>query len=189
MQCCCAASKLCLTLWNLVDYSTPDFPILHHLPKFAQTHIHWVGNTILILPSPPDFSLSHNHGLSSEMALHIRWLKCWSFSFSISPSNEYSGVISLSIDWFDLFAVQGTLQSSPAPQFKSINSVGSAFFMVQLSHLYMTTGKTIALAIRTIVNKVMSLLLNMLSRFVIAFLPKSKCLLISWQQWFWGPRK
>ena len=126
---------------------------------------------------------------SKESVLHIRWPKYWSFSFSTSPSNEYSGLISFRIDWFDLLAVQGIQESSPTTQFRSINSLAilysqtaqsqSAFFMVQLSHPYMTTGKTIALTRQTFVGKVMSLLFNMLSRFVIAFLPRSKHLLIS----------
>ena len=118
-----------------------------------------------------------------ESALHIRWPKYWSFSIRISPSNEYSGLITFRIDWFDLLAVQGTLKSlfqhhsSKASIFRH-----SIFFIVQLSHLYMTTGKTIALTIWTCVGKVMCLLFNMLSRFVIVFLPRSKCLLISWLQ-------
>ena len=116
---------------------------------------------------------------SSELTLHIRWSKCWNFSFSISPSNEYSGLIFFRIDWLDLLAVQGTLKSSPTLQFKSINSL-IAFFMVQFSHQYMTTERTRALTIRPFVGKVMSLLFNMLSRFVMTFLPRSKYLLISW---------
>ena len=99
---------------------------------------------------------------SNESVLHIRWPKYWSFSFRISPSSEHSGLISFWIDWFDILAVQGTQESSPTPQFKSINSSRSAFFTVQLSHPYMTTGKTIALTRRTFVGKVMSLLLNIL---------------------------
>ena len=120
---------------------------------------------------------------SSESVLHIKWPKYWSFSFNISPSNEYSELISFRIDWLDLLAVQETLkESSPTPQFYSIIFWCSAFFMVQLSHLYMTTGKTIALTRWTFVSKVVSLLFNTLSRFVIAFPPRSKCLLISWLQ-------
>ena len=116
---------------------------------------------------------------SSESVLRIRRPKYWSFSFSIGPSNEYSGLISFRIDWFDLVAVQGTLKNL-LQHHSSKTSVlwHSALFMVQLSHPYMTTGKTIALTRRTFVGKVMSLLFNMLSRFVIAFLPRSKCLLI-----------
>ena len=117
---------------------------------------------------------------SNESVLRIRWPKCWSFSFSISPSHEYSGLISFRMDWLDLLAVQGTLKcvhqyhSSKASILRC-----SAFFIVQLSHPYMTTGKTIALIRWTFVGKVMSLLFNMLSRLVITFLPRSKCLFIS----------
>ena len=119
----------------------------------------------------------------SESVLHIRWPKYWSFSFSISPSNEYSGFISFRIEWFGLLAVQGTLKSLlQHPSLKASILLSSAFFTVQLSHLYMTTGKTIALTICTFISKVMSLLFNMLSRFAIAFLPMSKCLFISWLQ-------
>ena len=120
---------------------------------------------------------------SSESVLCIRWPKYWSFSFSISPSNEYSGLISFRIDWFDLLAVQGTLKSL-LQHHSSKESVlwHLAFFIVQLSYPYMTTGKTIVLTRWTFVNKVMFLLFNMLSRLVIAFLPRSKCLLISWLQ-------
>ena len=119
----------------------------------------------------------------NESVLHIRWPKYWSFSFNISTSNEYSGLISFRMDWLDLLAVQGTLKSllqhhsSKAPILWH-----SAFFVVQLSHPYMTTGKTVALTRRTFVDKVMSLLFNMLSRLVIIFLPRSKHLLISWLQ-------
>ena len=118
---------------------------------------------------------------SNESALRIRWPKYWSFSFSISPSNEYTGLISFRIDWLDLLAVQGTLKSLLRHQIsKATIPRCSAFFMVQLSHPYTTTGKTIALTRRTLVGKVMSLLFNVLSRLVIAFLPGSKRLLISW---------
>ena len=120
---------------------------------------------------------------SNELALCIRWPKYWSFSFSLSPFSEYSGLISFRIDWLDLLAVQGTLMS--LFQYHSSKASilqRSAFFMVQLSHPYMTTGKTIALNRQTFVGKVMSLLFNMLSRLVIAFLPRSKHLLISWLQ-------
>ena len=120
---------------------------------------------------------------SSESTLHMRWPKYWSFSFSISPSNEHQGLISFRMDWLDLLAVQGTLQSL-LQHYSSRASVlrCSAFFTVQLSHPYMTTGKTIALTRWTFVGKVMSLLFNMLSRLVITFLPRSKRLLISWLQ-------
>ena len=120
---------------------------------------------------------------SNESALHIRWPKYCSFSFSISPSNEHSGLISFRMDWLDLLAVQGTLKSLLQHHSSKASILRHlAFFIVQLSHPYMTTGKTIALTRRTFVDKVMSLLFNMLSRLVIAFLPRRKFLLISWWQ-------
>ena len=120
---------------------------------------------------------------SNELVCCLRWPKYWSFSFNISPSSEYSGFISFRIDWFDLFAVQGTLKSL-LQHYSSKDSIlwHSAFFIVQLSHPYMTTGKTIALTRQTFVGKVMSLLLKMLSSLVITFLPRSNHLLISWLQ-------
>ena len=131
---------------------------------------------LLILPSV----FLNIKAFSSESALHIRWPKYWSFSFSISPSNEYSGLIFFKMDWLDLLAVQRTLKSFLQYHSSKASIIWcSAFFMVQLSHQYLTTGKTIALTIQTFVGKVMSLLFNMLSRLVITFLPRSKCLLIS----------
>ena len=120
---------------------------------------------------------------SNESVLRIRWPKYWSFSFNISPSNEYSGLISFRMDWLDLLAVQGILKSFLQHHSSKASILqSSVFFIVQLSHPYMTTGKTIALTRRTFPGKVMSLLFNMLSRLVIAFLPRSKHLLISWLQ-------
>ena len=120
---------------------------------------------------------------SSESVLHIRWPKYWSFTFSISPSNEYSGLISFRMDWLDLLVVQGTFKSLLQDHStKAYVLQHSAFCIVQLSHPYMTTGKTIALTRQTFVGKVMSLLFNKLSRLVIAFLPRSKHLFISWLQ-------
>ena len=120
---------------------------------------------------------------SNESVLCIGWSEYWSFSFSISPSSEYSGLISLRINWLDLFAVQGTLKSLLQHHSSKASVLQClAFFIVQISHPYMTTGKTIALTTQTFVSKVMSLLFNMLSRLVIAFLPRSKYLLISWLQ-------
>ena len=125
---------------------------------------------------------------SNESALHIRWPKYWSFSFNISPSNEYSGLISFRMDWLDLLAVQRTLMSLLQHHSSKASKASilwcSAFFIVQLSHPYMTTGKTIALTRRTFADKVMSLLFTMLSRLAITFLSRSKCLLISWLQSF-----
>ena len=120
---------------------------------------------------------------SNESVLHIRWPKYWSFSFSISPSNEHPGLISFRMDWLDFLAVQGTLKSLlQHHNVKASILLCSAFFMVQLSHPYMTTGNTIALTRQTFVGKVMSLIFTMLSRLVITFLPRSKRLLISWLQ-------
>ena len=134
-------------------------------------------------PSPPAFSLAQHQGLYNQSVLHIRWPKYWSFSFSISPSNECSGLISFRKDWLDLLAVQGTLKSLlQHHSSKASIFLPSAFFTVQLSHPYMTNGKTIALIRWNFVGRVMSLLFNMLSRLVIAFVPRSKCLLISWLQ-------
>ena len=134
---------------------------------------------LLLLPSIfPIIRVSSN-----ESVLCIRRPKDWSFSFSISPSNEYSGLISFRMDWLDLLAVQGTLKSLLQHHSSKASILRcSAFFIVQLSHPYMTTGKTVALTRRTFVGQVMSLLLNMLSRLVITFLPRSKRLLISWLQ-------
>ena len=134
---------------------------------------------LLLLPS----IFSSIRVFSNESALCIRWPKYWSFSFSISPSNEHSGLISFRMDWLDLLAVQGTLKSLLQHHSSKASILQClSFFTVQLSHLYMTTGKTIALTRHTFVGKVMSLLLNMLSRLVITFLLKSKRLLISWLQ-------
>ena len=171
-----------------MDCSIPGFPFHHQLPELAQTHVHWVDDAIqpshpFLSPSPPTFNLSQHWGLSNESVLPIRWPNYWSFSFNVGPSNEYSGLISFRMDWLDLLAVQGTLKSLLQHHSSKASILRhSAFFTVQLSHPYMTTRKTIALTRRTFVGKVMSLLLNMLCRFVIAFLPRSKCLLISWLQ-------
>ena len=127
-------------------------------------------------PIPPSIRV-----FSNESTLHMRWPKYWSFSFSINPSNEHPEMVSFSMDWLDLLAVQGTLKSLFQHHSSKASILWcSAFFTVQLSHTYMTTGKTIALIRWTFVGKLMSLLLNMLSRLVITFLPRSKHLLISW---------
>ena len=140
------------------------------------------NHLILCRPLLPPSVFASIQVFSDESVLRIRWPKYWSFSFSIGPSNEYSGLISFRIDWFDLLAVQGTLNSLQHHSSKASILQCSAFFMVQLSHLYLTTGKMMVLTRQTFVGKVMSLLFNMLSRFVIAFLPRSKHLLISWLQ-------
>ena len=129
----------------------PRLPCPSPTPRACSTHVHLIGDAIqpshpLLSPSPPAFNLSQHQGLSNESALCIRWPKCWSFSFSISPSNEYSGLISLRMDWLDLLAVQGTLKSILHYHSSKASILQrSAFFMVQFSHPYMTTGKTIAL--------------------------------------------
>ena len=139
---------------------------------------------ILCRPLLVPYSVFPSIGVfSNESVLHIRQPKYWSFSFSISPSNEYSGLISFRMDWLDSLAVKRTLKSLlQHHNSKALILWCSAYFIVQLSHPYMTTGKIIALTRRTFVGKVMSLLFNMLSKFVRAFLPRSKCLLISWLQ-------
>ena len=170
-----------------MNCSMPGLPVHHQHPEFTQTHVHWVGDALqsfqpLSSPSPSTFFPSIGV-FPNESVLCIRWSKYWSFSFNISPSNEYSGLIPFRMDWLDLLAVQVTLKS--LLQYHSSNASilrCSAFFIVQLSHPYMTTGKTIALTRWTFVGNVMSLLFNMLSRFVIIFLPRSKRLLISWLQ-------
>ena len=171
-----------------MNSNTPGFLVLHYLHELAQTHVLWVGDAIqpshpLSSPFIPPSIFPSIRVFSNESALPIRWPKYWSFSFSINPCNEYSGLISFRMDWFDLLAVQGTLKSLLQHHSSKASILQySAFFMVQLSHPYMTTGNTISLTIQIFVGQVMSLLFNVLSRFVIAFLPRSKHLLISWLQ-------
>ena len=166
----------------------------------TQTHVHWVSDAIqpsypFLSPSPPALNLSQHQGLFQWVSSCIRWPKYCSLSFSISPSNEHPGLISFRIDWLDLLAVQGTLKSLLQNHTSEAwILLCSAFFMVQLSHpvMNMTTGKTIALTRWTFVGKIMSLLLNTLSGLVTTFLPRSKCLLISWMQyhlqWSWSSK-
>ena len=128
--CCCSVAQSCSTFCNPMDCSKIGLPVPHHLPEFAQVHVHCTSD--VIQPSHPlmlyfpSLNLSQHQGLSNESVLHIRWPKDWSFSFSISPSNEYSGLISFRIDWFDLLVVQGTQESSPASQLESFNSSASS---------------------------------------------------------------
>ena len=156
------------------------FPVLHHLPELVQIHVHWVSDAIqpsrpLSSPSSPAFTLSQPQSLFNESVLHIRWPKSWSFSFSLSPSNEYPGLVSFTIDWLDLLAVQGTLKGLLQPHSSKVSILWlSAFFMVQLSHPYITSGKTIALTKWTTVGKVMFLLFYVLSRFARALLQRSE---------------
>ena len=177
--------KLCPTLCDPMDCSTPGSPVLpisQSLLKLMSIESvmpsnHLILFPLLLLPSIfPSIRV-----FSNESLLCIRWPKYWSFSFS--PSNEYSRLICFRIDWFDLLAFLGTLESLLQHHHSKASILQhSAFFMAQLSHPYMTSGKTIALTRWTFVGKVMSLLFNMLSRLVILFLPRSKCLLISWLQ-------
>ena len=171
-----------------MDCSTPGLPVHHQLPEFTQTHVHRVGDAIqtshpLSSLSLPVLSLSQHQSLSQGVSSLHQLAKVLEFRTNISPSNEHPGLISFRMDWLDLLVVQGTLKSLLHHHSSKASILQhSAFFIVQLSHPYMTTGKTIALTGQTFVGKVMSLLFNMLSRLVITFLPKSKCLLISWLQ-------
>ena len=183
-----SVAQSCSTLCDPMNQSTPGLPVKHQLPEFTQTHVHRVGDAIqpshpLSSPSPPAPNPSQIRVFSNESMLYMRWPKYWSFSFSISPFNEYSGLISFRMDWLDLLAVQGTrkrlLQHHSS---KASILQHSAFFTVQPSHPYVNARKTIALTRLTFVGKVMSLLFNMLSRLVITFLLGSKHLLISWLQ-------
>ena len=183
-----------------MDCSTPGFPVLHQLPKLTQTCVQlrwWCHPThlilcysLLLLPSIfPSIRVFWN-----ELVLRIRRPKYWNFSFSISLSSEYSGLISFRMDWLELLAVHGTLKSLLQHHSSKASILQcSAFFIVQLSHPYMTTGKTMALTRETFVGKVMSLLFTMLSRLVITFLPRIKRLLLHGcshhLHWFWSPPK
>ena len=183
-----SVTQSCLTLCNPMNRSTPGLPVHHQLPEFTQlmsfksvmpsSHLILCCPLLLLPPTPPSIRV-----FSNESALRMRWPKYWSFSFSISPSSEYPGLISFRMDWLDLLAVQGTLKSLlQHHSSKASISQHSAFFTVQLSQPYRTTGKTIVLTRWTFVGKVISLSFNMLSRLVITFLPRSKHLLISWLQ-------
>ena len=168
-----SVAQSCLTLCNPMNHSTPGLPVHYQLPESTQTYVH---RPLLLLPSIfPSIKV-----FSNESALCIRWPKYWSFSFNISPSNEHSRLISFRMDWLDLLAVQGTPKSLLQHHSSKASILWcSAFFIVQLSHPYMITGKTIALTRRTFVGNVMSLLSNTLSRFLLVFLTRSKFLFIS----------
>ena len=161
-----SAAQSCLILCDPVDCCMPSFPVHHQLPELAETHVHQLGDAIqpshpLSSPSLPASFFHRIRVFSSVSVLCIRWPKYWSFCFSISPSSEYSAVISFRIDWFDLLLIEGTLRSLLQHHSSKISILWcSAFFMVQFSHLYVTTGKTIALTRQTFVSKVMFLLFN-----------------------------
>ena len=181
-------NQSCLTLCDPMNHSTPGLPVRHQLPEYTQIHVHWVGDAIqpshpLLSPSPPALNPSQHQGLFQWVNSSHEMAKVLEFQPQISPSNEHPGLISFRMDWLDLLAVHGTLKSL-LPHHSSKVSIlwCSAFFIVQISHPYMTTGTTIALTRRTFVGKVISLLFNMLSRVVITFLPRSKHLLIPWLQ-------
>ena len=183
--CCWSISKSCLTLCNHMDQALLSFRITRSLFKSMSTESVMLSNHFILYCSLLWLSVFPRiRVFPNESILCIRWPKYWSFSFSITPSNEYSGLISFRINWFDILAVQGTPKSLLQHHtLKASVLWGSAFFMVQLYHPYVTTDK-VSLTIQTFVSKMMSLLFNMLSRFVIAFLPKLKHLLISW---LWSP--
>ena len=180
-----AVTQSCPTLCKPMDCSMPVFSVHQQLLEPTQTHVHHVGDANqpshpLSSPSLPLSIFPSIRVFPKESLLRIKWPKYCSFSFSISPSNEYSGLIFFRIDWLALPAVQGTLKSLlQHHSSKTLILLSSAFFIVQLSHLYMATAKTIALTRWSLFGKVMSLLFNMLSRLVITFLPRSKRLLIS----------
>ena len=171
-----------------MNCSMPGLPVYHQLQEFIQTHVHRVSDAIQpshprSSPSPPAPNPPSIRVFSNESTLHMRWPKYWSFSFSIIPSKEHPGLISFRMNWLDLLAVQGTLKSLLQHHSSRASILSpSAFFTVQFSHPHMSNRKTIALTRQTFVGKIMSLLLNMLSRVVITFLPRSKRLLISWLQ-------
>uniref|UniRef100_A0AC11E5R3 Uncharacterized protein n=2 Tax=Ovis aries TaxID=9940 RepID=A0AC11E5R3_SHEEP len=183
-----SVAQLCLTLCDPMNCSMPGLPVHHHSQRslklmsiksvMPSSHLN-LCHLLFLLPSiPPSIRV-----FSNNSTLCMRWPTYWSFSFSIIPSKEYPGLISFRMDWLDLLAVQGTLKSLLQHHSSKASILWcSAFFIVQLSHPSMTTGKTIALTRRTLVGKVMSLLFNMLSSLVITFLPRSKHLLISWLQ-------
>ena len=169
-----------------MDYSMPGFPVLNHLPELAQTHIHWVSDAIqsfhpLLLSSPFAISLYQHQGLSQRIGYLHQMTKVFELQLQHQSFQWIIRLISFRIDWFDPLAVQGTLKSLPQQHSLTATILQfSAFLMVQLSYQYMATGKIIALTIRTFVSKVMSLLFNRLSRFVITFLSRNKCLFILW---------
>ena len=177
--------RLFVPSWSAASQASLSLTISQSVPKFMCIESVMPSNSLILccpLLLPPSI-FSNIRGFSSESALPIRWPKYWSFSFNISPSNEYPRSISFWIDWFDLLAAQETHKSLLQHHSAKASILWhSVFFIVQLSHLYMTIGKTIALTLRTFVSKAISLLCNTLSRSVIAFLPRSNHLVISWLQ-------
>ena len=183
-----SVAQLCLTLCDPMDCSTPGLPVHHQLLEFTQIHVHRIGDAIqpshpLSSPSPPTFNLSQHQGLLQWVSSSHQVAKVLEFQLQHQFFQLIFRTDLFRMDWLDLLAVQGTLKSLVQHHSSKASILQcSAFFMAQLSHPYMTTGKTIALTRWTFVDKVMSLLFNMLSRLVITFLPRSKRLLISWLQ-------
>jgi len=183
-----SVAQLCLTLCDPMDCSTPGLPVHHQLLEFTQIHVHRIGDAIqpshpLSSPSPPTFNLSQHQGLLQWVSSSHQVAKVLEFQLQHQFFQWIFRTDLFRMDWLDLLAVQGTLKSLVQHHSSKASILQcSAFFMAQLSHPYMTTGKTIALTRWTFVDKVMSLLFNMLSRLVITFLPRSKRLLISWLQ-------
>ena len=178
----------CLTLCNPRDSLMPGLPVRHQLPEFTQTHVHYVSDANqpshpLMCPSPPALNLSQHQGLFKWVSSLHQVDKVLEFHIQHHPSSEHPGLISFRVDWLDLLTVQGTLKSLLQYHNSKASVLWcSVFFIVRLSHPYLTAGKTITLTKQTFVGKVMSLLFNMLSRLIITFLPRSKRLLISWLQ-------
>ena len=194
-----SVAQSCPTLSDPMNCTTTGLPIHHQLLEFTQTHVHHAGDAIqpshpLSSPSPPALNLSQHQSLFKWVSLSHQVAKVLEFQLQHQSFQWIFRTDSLRMDWLDLLAVQGTLKSLLQHHGSKVSLLWcSAFFTVQHSHPYMTTGKTIALIRQTFVGKVISLLLNMLSRLVITFLPRSRCLLISWlqspSQWFWNPKK
>ena len=174
--------QLFVTPWTAAHQASLSITNSWNLLKLMSIQSVIPSNHLILCRPLPTFNLSQHQGLFNESVLHIRWPNYWSFGFSITPSNVCLGSLSFRIDWFDLLAAQGTLRSLSSITVPKASVVHHSAFLTQFSHPYMTTGKTIALTRWTLVSKVMSLLFNMLSSLVTAFLPKSECLLISWLQ-------
>ena len=183
-----SATQSCPTLCDSMDCSTPGLPVHHQLPEFTQMHVHWVGDAIqpshtLMSPSPPAFNLSQHQGLFKWVSSLPQMTKVLEFQLHHQSFQWIFRLISFTIDWLDLLAVQGTLRSLlQHHSSKASILLSSALFIVQLSQPHMTSGKPVALTRHYFVGKVMSLLFNMLSILVATFLPRSKCLLLSWPQ-------
>ena len=186
----------CLTLCNPMDGSMPGLSVHHQLSEFAQTHVHWVGDAIqpshyLLSPSPPSFNHSQHQGLFKCVSSSHQVARVLEFQLQYQSFREYSGLISFRMDWLDLLAVQGTLNSLLQHHSSKVSILQCSAFLESNSHPYMTTGKIIAFTSGTFVDKMMSLLFNMLSRLVITFLPRKESFhgCSHHLQWFWSLEK